>query len=246
MLQAISTCKICRGCALQLGGSGAKSGRQGKWFLHQDIASSHRSPVVSSLSHRNLRISLRVAFGCSFLWKWALRGHISQQRRHEMGCYRRTLEVSKRSQLLGNRSSTIPPSRKQERFHGDEATTYYLISSTVTGRRSAGVGEPVGKVACPSVGPMVNQSQNNLNLNLNLSFLLHLSMPLLSHKVQVQFEIRCDASLLARSSLRMRDVELRSWPRPEQSSHPAETSGRGPRKQGAWPRFRVVKDDRGS
>jgi hypothetical protein len=37
-------------------------------------APSHKSPVVSSSSHRTLRISLPVTFGCSLLSKWASRG----------------------------------------------------------------------------------------------------------------------------------------------------------------------------
>jgi hypothetical protein len=32
--------------------------------------SSPRKAFLSSLNHRNLRISLRVTFGCSLLWKW--------------------------------------------------------------------------------------------------------------------------------------------------------------------------------
>jgi len=33
---------------------------------------------LSSPNHRTLRISLRVTFGCSLLWKWASRGRVSQ------------------------------------------------------------------------------------------------------------------------------------------------------------------------
>ena len=61
---------------------------QGEWFLHHDNAPSHTSLVVqqflfekaflSSPNHRTLRISLRVTFGCSWLWKWASRGRVSQ------------------------------------------------------------------------------------------------------------------------------------------------------------------------
>jgi hypothetical protein len=39
-------CKFWRGCAMQFGGSGATSGRQGQWFLHHDNAPSHTSLVV--------------------------------------------------------------------------------------------------------------------------------------------------------------------------------------------------------
>ena len=61
---------------------------QGEWFLYHDNAPSHTSLVcsisspkktfLSSPSHRTLRISLRVTFGCFLLWKWASRGRVSQ------------------------------------------------------------------------------------------------------------------------------------------------------------------------
>jgi len=41
-------------------------------------SSSPRKAFLSSPNHRTLRISLRVTFGCSLLWKWASRGHVSQ------------------------------------------------------------------------------------------------------------------------------------------------------------------------
>jgi len=40
--------------------------------------SSLRKAFLSSPNHRTLRISLRVTFGCSLLWKWASRGCVSQ------------------------------------------------------------------------------------------------------------------------------------------------------------------------
>jgi hypothetical protein len=40
--------------------------------------SSPRKAFLSSVNHRNLRISLRVTFGCSLLLKWASRGRVSQ------------------------------------------------------------------------------------------------------------------------------------------------------------------------
>jgi len=40
--------------------------------------SSPRKAFLSSPNHRTLRISLRVTFGCSLLWKWASRGRVSQ------------------------------------------------------------------------------------------------------------------------------------------------------------------------
>ena len=40
--------------------------------------SSPRKAFLSSPNHRTLRISLRVTFGCSLLWKWASRGRVLQ------------------------------------------------------------------------------------------------------------------------------------------------------------------------
>jgi len=61
---------------------------QGDWFLYHDNTLSNTPLVVqqflaeksflSSPNHRTLRISLRVTFGCSLLWKWASRGRVSQ------------------------------------------------------------------------------------------------------------------------------------------------------------------------
>jgi hypothetical protein len=74
MLLAIYACKVCWGCGMQFGGSSA-SGRQGQWFLHLYNTPRHTSLVMqqflSSPNHRTLRISLRVTFDCSLLWKWA-------------------------------------------------------------------------------------------------------------------------------------------------------------------------------
>jgi hypothetical protein len=84
VLVAICTCKFCRGCAMRFGGSGDTSGRQGQWFLHHDNAgilrsnSSPRKSFLSPLNHGTLRISLRVTSGCSLLWKWSSKGHVSQ------------------------------------------------------------------------------------------------------------------------------------------------------------------------
>jgi len=41
-------------------------------------SSSPRKAFLSSPNHRTLRISLRVTFGCSLLWKWSSRGRVSQ------------------------------------------------------------------------------------------------------------------------------------------------------------------------
>jgi hypothetical protein len=60
VLLVIYTCHFCRGCVMRFGGSDAKFGRQGQWFLHHDKAPNHTSLVVSSPSHRTLRISPRV------------------------------------------------------------------------------------------------------------------------------------------------------------------------------------------
>jgi hypothetical protein len=59
-LLVICTCKFFWGCAMQFGGSGATSSRQGQWFLHHDNAPSNSSLVVSSPSYRILRTSLQV------------------------------------------------------------------------------------------------------------------------------------------------------------------------------------------
>ena len=40
--------------------------------------SSSRKALLSSPNHSTLRISLRVTFGCSILWKWASGEHVSQ------------------------------------------------------------------------------------------------------------------------------------------------------------------------
>ena len=50
--------------------------------------SSPRKAFLSSPKHRNLRISLRVTFSCSLLWKWASRGPISQPWRTSNGMRR--------------------------------------------------------------------------------------------------------------------------------------------------------------
>jgi len=76
MLLDISTCKFCRGCAMQRGGNGATSGRESGFSItmthrvtHRLLCSnsSPRKATLSSPKHRNLRILLRVTFGCSIL-----------------------------------------------------------------------------------------------------------------------------------------------------------------------------------
>jgi hypothetical protein len=50
LLLVISTRKFCRG-------SGATSGRQGQWLLHQDNAPSHTSPVLQQfLAEKNILV----------------------------------------------------------------------------------------------------------------------------------------------------------------------------------------------
>ena len=87
LLMVISTCKFCRGCAMQFRGNGGTSGRESGFCITITFRATHRllcsnsSPrkaFRSSPNHRTLRISLRVTFGCSLLWKWASRGRISQ------------------------------------------------------------------------------------------------------------------------------------------------------------------------
>jgi hypothetical protein len=101
VLLVISTCKFCRGCAMQSGWRGATSGRQGQWFLHHGNAPSHTSLVVQqflSLSnHRHLRTSLRVTFGCSLSWKWPQRNTFRNHGGHRMKCDGRTPDDSTRS-----------------------------------------------------------------------------------------------------------------------------------------------------
>jgi hypothetical protein len=74
--QLISTCKFCRGCAMRFGGSGATSGRDSGFCITITHRATHRllcrtswprQTFLSSLSHRTLRIALRVTFGCSLL-----------------------------------------------------------------------------------------------------------------------------------------------------------------------------------
>ena len=76
----ISRCKFCGGCAIQFGGNGVTSGRESgfsititHWATHRLLCSnsSPRKAFLSSPIHRTLRISLRVTFGCSLLWKRA-------------------------------------------------------------------------------------------------------------------------------------------------------------------------------
>jgi len=83
----ISTCKLCRGGATQIGGNSATNGRESGFCItitHRDTHrllcsnSSPRKAFLSSPIHRTLRISLRGTFGCSLRWKWASRGRVSQ------------------------------------------------------------------------------------------------------------------------------------------------------------------------
>ena len=56
-----------------------------------------RKAFTSSPNHCSLRISLRVTFVCSLLYKWAWRGRISHHGGHQIECDGRTPEDSKRS-----------------------------------------------------------------------------------------------------------------------------------------------------
>ena len=83
LLMVISTCKFCRGSAMQFGGNGAAIGRESGFCItitHRLLCSnsSPRKAFLSSPNHRTLRISLRVTFGCSLLRKWASKGRVSQ------------------------------------------------------------------------------------------------------------------------------------------------------------------------
>jgi len=68
-LTVISTCKFCRGCAMQFGGNGATSGKESGFCMTITHRATHRlscsnsSPrkaFLSSPNHRTFRISFRV------------------------------------------------------------------------------------------------------------------------------------------------------------------------------------------
>jgi hypothetical protein len=76
VLPVISTCRFCRGCAMQFGGSGAIRGRDSSFYItikhrapHRLLCSNYssRKTFLSSPNHHTLRISLRVTFGCLLL-----------------------------------------------------------------------------------------------------------------------------------------------------------------------------------
>jgi hypothetical protein len=77
VLLVISTCKLCRGCAMLFGGSG----RQGQWFLHRllYINSCHRPTAVLSGSRSEWPLAVLCSEG------------------HQIQCGGRTLEDSERS-----------------------------------------------------------------------------------------------------------------------------------------------------
>jgi hypothetical protein len=75
MLLVISTCKFCSGHTLQF------NRWQGQWYLHRDnarITCCAAHPCQERQFMSSPIISFRVNFGCSLLWKWASRGHVSQ------------------------------------------------------------------------------------------------------------------------------------------------------------------------
>jgi hypothetical protein len=60
VLLVISTGSFCRGCAIQLGGSGTTSGWQGQWFLHRDDLPSLTSVGVQQfLAEKNLPVIIQ-------------------------------------------------------------------------------------------------------------------------------------------------------------------------------------------
>jgi hypothetical protein len=93
-LLVISTCKICRSCAIQVGGSGATSGTDSEWFLHRDNAPSHTSLVVQQfLTEKNIPVITQPPYSSdralSDIWLFLLqecasRGHASQPLRNWM------------------------------------------------------------------------------------------------------------------------------------------------------------------
>jgi hypothetical protein len=87
VLLVVSTCKFCRGCATQFGGSGSTIGRDRGFCITVKHRATHRllcsnsSPrrtFLLSATHRTLRFSLPVTFACFVLWKWASTGQVSQ------------------------------------------------------------------------------------------------------------------------------------------------------------------------
>ena len=97
LLMVISTCTFCTGCAIQLGGNGTTGGRESGFCItimhratHRLLRSNSmpRKAFLSSPNHRTLRISLRVNFGCSLLWKWASWGRVLQPWRTSNGMRR--------------------------------------------------------------------------------------------------------------------------------------------------------------
>jgi hypothetical protein len=83
----ISTCKCCRGCAIQFGGNSATCGSDSGVCItithrvtHRLLCSksSPRKTFLSSPNHRTLCMSLRGTFGCSLFWIWTSRRRISQ------------------------------------------------------------------------------------------------------------------------------------------------------------------------
>jgi hypothetical protein len=130
VLWAISTCKFCRG-----------SGRQGQWFLHHDNAPNHTS---SSPSHRTLRISLRVTFGCSLLWIWAKRGHVSQPWR------------------ASDRMRRPNSGRFQKRLSAGVCNNGRIDVASVCARRSYFQGDYINVVVVPTITAQYLHSGNFL------------------------------------------------------------------------------------
>jgi hypothetical protein len=64
---------------------------------HGSDGMSERKTFLSSLNHRTLRISVRVTFGCSLLWRWTSRGHVSQPWKISNRMWRPAPHYSKRS-----------------------------------------------------------------------------------------------------------------------------------------------------
>jgi hypothetical protein len=105
VLLGISSCKFCRGCAMQFGGSGVTSGRDSGFCItithratHRLLSrnSSSRKTFLSSPNHRTLRISLRATFGCSSSENGRRGDKFRNHGVHQIECDGRTPEDSKR------------------------------------------------------------------------------------------------------------------------------------------------------
>jgi hypothetical protein len=95
----ISMCKFCRGCAMQLKEEARQVAGRDSGFC---ITITHG--VTHSLLCQH-QISLRVTSGCSLLWEWASRGHVSQPWRAANGMRQLNSGRLKKNQSAGASNS---------------------------------------------------------------------------------------------------------------------------------------------